>query len=394
MGNYSENGTGSAMMLPAVRQSQQPTPEPEGRAPVAMATATAAKTRRGKSGRGNRKMSAEDVVGWQRWPSGRIRCTKCGGANVKVNSKAAKMPYQCTDCSANFQSRSDTLMHRSKPSDQQWLTGLRWLIGAEGSGGASTETMANETGLAINEAKLMAERYDHARNTLRDEGVIAGGESPTLEQLLNAGPASRKEAKAAKDRRQAATKGTTEPNDQDGEARIRPQEDEQTSTEPSSDAAIPADPAPEAGDDPQEGTAGEHVETAMETAPPTLAEPESESEPTGEIPPEETQAIARAEQREAAVRDTQSHPEHAAAHERIEVMLGEILQALRDGGTENQAVAVAEVTYPDPEKAERCPACQSNWTQELNSPRMQGFHLCEACGCLFPVRRKLRTPQI
>ena len=55
----------------------------------------------------------------QRWPSG-VTCVRCESKNIQVRKTRKPQPYRCRDCRKDFSVKTDTLMHNSKLTLQQW----------------------------------------------------------------------------------------------------------------------------------------------------------------------------------------------------------------------------------------------------------------------------------
>ena len=264
---------------------------------------------------GNLEPAPGDTLFRQRWPSGEVLCPHCGGKDLRRNGLQARWPYRCRGCKHNFQSRTKTLLFRSSTSDTKWIQALNYLIQQHSSpDNPSVESVMRAANVADSEALLIIRRYQEAVDNLVARELLAPGEPPTVERLLNVSPANGVHAPPAGDRK------TDETADQ---------EDQTQPNEVANDLVpLPA---------------------------PTLAL----------TPPAELD-------------------EHAETHDRIETMLVQILAVLQSGNT----------TGADPEAGSEppCPACQSTWTRSMGSPRMPGFHICDGCGCIFPVRREVTGP--
>ena len=55
----------------------------------------------------------------QRWPDG-VTCVRCESKNIQVRKTRKPQPYRCRDCRKDFSVKTDTLMHNSKLTLQQW----------------------------------------------------------------------------------------------------------------------------------------------------------------------------------------------------------------------------------------------------------------------------------
>ena len=55
----------------------------------------------------------------QRWPSG-VTCVQCESKNIQERKTRKPQPYRCRDCRKDFSVKTDTLMHNSKLTLQQW----------------------------------------------------------------------------------------------------------------------------------------------------------------------------------------------------------------------------------------------------------------------------------
>ena len=55
----------------------------------------------------------------QRWPSG-VTCVRCESKNIQERKTRKPQPYRCRACRKDFSVKTDTLMHNSKLTLQQW----------------------------------------------------------------------------------------------------------------------------------------------------------------------------------------------------------------------------------------------------------------------------------
>lgn len=55
----------------------------------------------------------------QRWPGG-VTCIRCNSTNIQERKTRKPQPYRCRDCRKDFSVKTDTLMHNSKLTLQQW----------------------------------------------------------------------------------------------------------------------------------------------------------------------------------------------------------------------------------------------------------------------------------
>ena len=63
--------------------------------------------------------AAEQWFVQQRWSHG-VTCVRCESKNIQERKTRKPQPYRCRDCRKDFSVKTDTLMHNSKLTLQQW----------------------------------------------------------------------------------------------------------------------------------------------------------------------------------------------------------------------------------------------------------------------------------
>ena len=88
----------------------------------------------------------------KRWPDG-VRCAFCKSDNVQHGAKHPTMPFRCRTCRKFFSAKSNSIMHSSKLSYQDWAIGVYSML--TGIKGTSSMKLRRDLGIGQEAAWAM-----------------------------------------------------------------------------------------------------------------------------------------------------------------------------------------------------------------------------------------------